>query len=119
MCQLCMAMTCSSARAKKPLERLINLLGEGGGMVKITVRNWRWWHWPLTEEQFISMQKPANILLRLKLTSILFFALAAFFYFSLHRADLAIAIFVGGLAGIVYGIYYYKAVKSGRITYEK
>src|SRR3989338_960308 len=112
-------MTCFHAMGNKSLERLINLLGEGGGMVKITVRNWRWWHWPLTEEQFISMQKPANILLRLKLTSMLFFALAAFFYFSLHRVDLAIAIFGGGLAGIVYGIYYYRAVKSGRITYER
>ena len=88
-------------------------------MVKINLKNWRWFYWPLTEEQFLKWQKAANILLRIKIVSLVLFGFAAYIYFYLNRLDVAIPIFVGGLAAVIFGVHYYKAVKSGRITFEK
>jgi F0F1-type ATP synthase assembly protein I len=86
--------------------------------VKIT-DNWKWSHWPFTQEQALTMQKQATILLRIKIISLVLFIIAAILYFFLHITDVALSILVGGIIAILYSIYYYRALKSGKIIFEK
>ena len=90
-------------------------------MARLSVDYWpRALYWPITKEQFLKWEKPANILLRIKIICIVLFGFAAYCYFSLGKLDsYVLGSFVGGMAGVICGIFYYYAVKSGKITFEK
>ena len=88
-------------------------------MVKIDYKNFRWLYWPFNEDQFINMQKPASILLRIKIIAIVLFFLSAFLYFGFGQWETPLILVIGGLLGLIVSFFYYKAVVSGRITIEK
>jgi O-antigen/teichoic acid export membrane protein len=85
-------------------------------MVKITAP--RWYYWPLTEEQYLQWHRPNQILLRIKIVGLIFLAITIF-YWHIGMIGDAIGTGVGTLAALIYSIYYYNAVKSGKIKYEK
>ncbi|HLC60735.1 MAG TPA: hypothetical protein VJJ52_04865 [Candidatus Nanoarchaeia archaeon] len=64
----------------------------------------------------VQEQNPNKILLRIKLLSVVFFIMGVYLYF-INRIDMSIAIFIGGMAGIVVGVFYYRLVKSDKITF--
>lgn len=88
-------------------------------MVKITYKDWL--YWPLTEEQYLKWQKPASILLRVKVLSITFFGTAIATYFYFDRPDLAFIAVSAGLGAVVGGISYcyYNALRSETTRRQK
>lgn len=94
--------------------------------IKMNVKNYGayYWprilYWPFTKEQTLKWNKPVNILLRIKIIFIVLFGVAAYGYFSLGRLDsYVLGFFVGGVFGVIFGIFFYYAVKSGKITFDK
>jgi len=79
----------------------------------------RWWYWPFNEETFLKWQKAANILLRIKIVTILLLLLAAYLYFVKNMVFEALLIIIGGVLGILVGLVYYNLIKTGKIQYQK
>lgn len=84
-------------------------------MVKITMH--KLMYWPFTKEQYTKILKPAKILFRIKLAA-LFLIIFALYGFYIKQYNIVISAFIGGIAAIIFGIYFYKAVKSGKIKFE-
>ena len=77
-------------------------------------------YWPLTEEQYLKWQKPAKILLRIKIITFISISISVYSYFSLGRMDkIVLGTSIGGVLGAVFGLFFYYAVKSGRIQFGK
>jgi len=88
-------------------------------MVKIDARKIRWMYWPFKEETFLKLQKPENVLLRIKIISIILFITAAYLYFDKNMVFEALLITFGGVLGIIVGVVYYNSIKTGNIEYKE